>query len=284
MKLKTCLLSIVALLIFSTAMAQDKIYKKNGDMISGKVKEISGRTISYKKADNPDGPVYTINKADLDRIEYSNGTEDNFDDEDNDRRRPPMPPNRMKENKNVHYRNNILSISPMQITEQGVGVGIAYERVLDKSGILSFYFPAIVAFNGNDLNSSSTGPGGTNYNNYHDYNTYYLMPGLKFYPTGSKGKVRYAVGPNVVAAFGQRYVNNVLLNNSGTIIGQDIGYKDHFSLGMIINNSLNINPTARLHLGLEMGIGITYLDQTEGKNTGETEGFFQFGFKIGYRF
>ncbi len=58
--------------------AQDKIYKLKGPAINAKVIEIGTDEIKYKLYDNPDGPVYVVDKSSLNRIEYSNGTTEKF--------------------------------------------------------------------------------------------------------------------------------------------------------------------------------------------------------------
>jgi hypothetical protein len=57
---------------------QDTILKNNGTSINGKIMEISATEVRYKKAENPDGPVYIENRSDLSSISYSNGLKDTF--------------------------------------------------------------------------------------------------------------------------------------------------------------------------------------------------------------
>lgn len=59
-----------------TAMAQDVIVKKDGSSLVGKVVEVTDTEVKYRKADNPDGPLYTIKIVDLMRINYENGQSD----------------------------------------------------------------------------------------------------------------------------------------------------------------------------------------------------------------
>lgn len=260
---KTLLLTIAAALGLNTTYAQDKLYKKNGDMTEVKVTEITARTVSYKKADNTGGPTYTINKADVSKIEYENGSEDFF---------APTGESRPARKK-VDYGNNIISIMPMQIMTYDVGVGIAYERVLDKAGILSFYLPFMVEFDGTNGRNAAINPNGNT------YPAYYIMPGLKFYPTGGKGVIRYAVGPNLAYRTAKEY--DFKFDNLGNIVG--VGEQPRTMLGIMVTNSMNVNPTKNIHLGLELGLGFTYFNKLGGVEMG-TEALAQFGFKIGYRF
>jgi hypothetical protein len=275
MNLKTCSLSLLTLFIAGTALAQDEIYKRNGSVIEGKVIEVGAKTISYKKANNPDGPSYVIDKAQVAKIEYENGSKETF--KDGRRPGPPMPPgfdrNDDEEDdspvSNRKYGNNIIALSPMQLTDEGAGIGLSYERVLDKAkNYVSFYMPTAIAFKRfNDFNNNG------------DYSTLYLMPGIKFYPTGGKGVVRYGVGANIVFATGR---DEYQVWQNGGIVSQWIT-EDFYKLGMIVNNSLNINPTEHLHLGLEFGLGFTYLDDRNSQFDDDSP-LVQFGFKIGYRF
>lgn len=266
MNFKTLLLTTISTAICLSAIAQDKLYKKNGDMVEVKVTEITGRTISYKRVDNTDGPTYTINKAEVAKIVYPNGSEDYFGEADAKRTNSGKKP--------MKYGHNIVSIIPMQLLTEGVGIGLSYERVIDKGGILSFYLP--VAASLTQPTSNAGNPPGTTTTTKP---IYYFMPGLKFYPTGSKGIVRYAVGPNLTYLTGERY--DFRYDNMGNIVG--VGWQQRSALGIMVTNSLNINPNTHIHLGMELGLGFTYMNRLAGVDMG-TEALVQFGFKIGYRF
>ena len=67
-------LSVVVLAMFSfIAHAQDVIVKKDGNTITSKVIEITSSEIKYKKFSNQNGPIYTINKNEVNYIHYENG-------------------------------------------------------------------------------------------------------------------------------------------------------------------------------------------------------------------
>ena len=265
MNIKTLALFVSGLLIAGNTYAQDKLYKKSGDMLEVKVTEVSTRTVSYKKINNQDGPTYTIAKGDVARIEYENGSEDYFGEQERSTQKAKKP---------VKYGNNIISVIPMQVLTNNVGLGLSYERVLDKAGIISFYLPVSIEFDGSPNNGIGPAPV-----NGETYPSYYIMPGVKFYPTGSKGVVRYAVGPNLAYVAGKEF--NFVYDNLGNIVGQDV--QNTSKLGVMVTNSLNINPTSHIHLGIELGIGFTYMNKLGNTELG-TDALAQFGFKIGYRF
>jgi hypothetical protein len=68
------LITILVFLCMPGLRAQDIIIKKNGDEINAKVLEAGTTEIKYKRFDNIDGPVYTIDKSDVFMIKYADGT------------------------------------------------------------------------------------------------------------------------------------------------------------------------------------------------------------------
>lgn len=53
--------------------SQDKISKKNGQSFEAKVVEIGDSNITYQELDNADGPVRSMDRAEIYEIIYSNG-------------------------------------------------------------------------------------------------------------------------------------------------------------------------------------------------------------------
>ncbi len=72
------ILLIAALRVFSQDVI---ILKDSGERIQAKVIDVSGNDVKYKKFENPDGPIYTISKAEIDMILYVNGSKDVFIEE-----------------------------------------------------------------------------------------------------------------------------------------------------------------------------------------------------------
>jgi hypothetical protein len=161
--------------------------------------------------------------------------------------------------------DKVISIAPIQFTENGVGLAIGFEKAIDKEGIIAYNLPLVLTY---DLSNNN------NYGDKHIDPMFYFMPGLKFYPTGSHGKVKYALGPSLVVATGQ--------NTDESYYGYGTPRKVVL-LGVMINNSMNINVTRNVYMGMELGFGFTYIRWYGGINQG-MGGLAQGGFKIGYRF
>lgn len=65
-------------LAYAAQAQQDTLFKTNGEKIACKVLEVGTNGISYKKADNPDGPTFVDNKDDILLIRYRNGQKQEF--------------------------------------------------------------------------------------------------------------------------------------------------------------------------------------------------------------
>lgn len=69
------IIAAVALNSFAVK-AQDTLLMKSGQEIASQIMEITPALVRYKKADNPEGPVYVVNIVDINFIKYRNGTID----------------------------------------------------------------------------------------------------------------------------------------------------------------------------------------------------------------
>lgn len=166
------------------------------------------------------------------------------------------------------YGKTVIAIAPISFSEISKGVGLSYERALDKDGIISLWIPVMFGFRTYSDNLTYT-------SNSAVYGNFYAMPGIKIYPTGSFAKCKYSIGPNLVLATGDRPTDyNILIGGGPT--------ENFLKLGFMVNNSLNLNPMRHLYLGLDFGFGITYINQQGGVDKG-TSGLVHFAFRIGYR-
>ena len=60
------------------AYTQDTIYKRNGDIIASKIIEINPTTVSFKRFDLLDGPMFVTDKNEIKKIKYQIGAIDSF--------------------------------------------------------------------------------------------------------------------------------------------------------------------------------------------------------------
>lgn len=73
-KLLLCILSLLPTFI----EAQDVIVKKDGSTIISKILEVNSSEVKYKKYSNLDGPVFVINKSEIQVINYENGDKEDL--------------------------------------------------------------------------------------------------------------------------------------------------------------------------------------------------------------
>lgn len=63
--------------------AQDRIIKLNGDTLKGYVDRVEKKEIKYRRVDDREAPLYSVDKLDVKRIEFENGNVEAFDNEKN---------------------------------------------------------------------------------------------------------------------------------------------------------------------------------------------------------
>ncbi len=281
MNFKSLLCLAVPFLMATAVNAQDRIFQSNGNVIKARVISVGTESVTYKLYAHQDGQEYTIAKSEIDKIKYESGKQEWFTNKDQD----GAYPHSLREQRSGGMREkmkldkHMLSFAPLQLTEQGFGFAIAYEQGIDKDGIVSFNLPLLSTFN--LYNNSSYGYNYPNYtNNSHQDAMFYFCPGLKFYPTSMFGKLKYSVGPSVVLGYGQETTNDIIQPFSSYA-----GYStyDKLMLGVMITNSLNINPTNHFSLGIDYGLGFTYLNRLNNINQSMSS-INQFAFRMGYRF
>lgn len=297
--LKAVCLGICALGATQLASAQDRVYTSDGKVIDAKVKEVNQRSIVYRRWDNQDGADYVLTRREVERIVYENGTEESFDTQPTRRSPFPPPPGRRNtasrsgsrndnnddftpRKMNPAYGRNILAVAPIQMSLTSVaGVGVHYERVIDKGGIVSLYVPVAFSFYQDEASTFSPTFPNTQLEANRVYA--YAYPGIKFYPGGSGRRLSYSVGPSVGLGFGTVYKESTIYVPGGGYTRR-VSEEGSFQAGFIINNGLNIQATPHLYVGTEFGVGITYYDnRTEDFVVGDGA-MLQFNFKIGYRF
>jgi hypothetical protein len=94
------------------AKAQDLIICKNGQQIKSKVIEVDNIKIKYKKFDNPNGPLYTIKKAEVIKIKYKNGTQDVFE-----KKEEKSTSNNKKEGNEKNKQKTKSTVEPKKVEE-----------------------------------------------------------------------------------------------------------------------------------------------------------------------
>lgn len=121
------LLAVLTLLALANAVhAQDKIYRKNGQIIKAKILEIGVEEVKYKPFENPDGPLYVLPQDKILKIVFENGKTEKFAPDLKD---PEQYEGQLRKALKVDFLGPLLGYT--QITyEKSTGVGKGYELTL----------------------------------------------------------------------------------------------------------------------------------------------------------
>ena len=103
--------------------AQDKIYKKGGEVIKAKVIEIGVDEIKYKVFDNPEGPIYVIDKDRILKVEFENGKTETYQNSLND---PAVYSDQKKKMIKVGFLSPLSGYLPITY-EQNIAPGRSFE-------------------------------------------------------------------------------------------------------------------------------------------------------------
>lgn len=125
--MKQCFLFILGMLFISISVkAQDKIYRKNGQVVKAKIIEVGTSEIKYRVYGDETGPLYILETDRIKKIEYENGKVDkptvNLKD-------PEQYADQLKKAIKIDFLGPLLGYA--QITfERSTGVGKSYELSL----------------------------------------------------------------------------------------------------------------------------------------------------------
>lgn len=190
------------LLMCQFLLAQDIIFTFQGNVYEGKVIEITENAVKYKSKNNPDGPIYSVDKSKVSKIKFENGkTEiinaseqsDSYNSNDDEDR---------KFDSIIRKKKNIVGFDVAQFIY--VSAGMSYERFFGKYSQFSIRIPFSVGFNyiGNEDNLIIDDVKSYNYYATPSANYYIYANGkiagftieFNYYPFNMK-RMNYYVGP-----------------------------------------------------------------------------------------
>lgn len=146
----------IFILTDSSLKAQDKIYRKNGQIIKAKVIEIGTGEIKYKIFNDENGPVYVLEKDRIRKIEYEDGRIEKFTINLKD---PEQYSDQLRKAIKIDFLGPLLGYSQISF-EKSTGVGKSYELSLGiigagKSQVLNYYDNTLGTTNKNQFGISA---------------------------------------------------------------------------------------------------------------------------------
>lgn len=179
----------------------------------------------------------------------------------------------------LDYGTNSITFSPFTVMDYGVGIGLSYEKIFGGNKQLGLILPFSLMLDGKNSPVYRYNDSGFNA-------SIYFTPGLKIYPFG-QSRLTYAFGPSFMLNYGRR---SSVWYTGFPVEGAEVSW---LRMGVMVSNYLNFQVTRFLNFGLEMGLGVRFMDKhsyTEpgmtnpvtlngsGKPTG------RFALTIGFRF
>jgi hypothetical protein len=248
--------------------------------------------VIYKRFDNQAGPEYNLPKKEIIKIVYQNGTTDVFNPKLNGAEQTDGKKNAEITKSKSDLGNNIVTFIPgayswgLMGNMNDPGVGICYERILEKNGHISVVLPVMYNFTSEKDFSYYSVYSSSSYSNGKSYHSISFIPGVKFYPASSKQRIRYALGLSIFATFGSEPYSAYIDNYS--ISSYSLQPDWHYSLyGLMISNSLNASVTKNFFLGVDVNAGVPVSDNRREDVSPIAVVFspvLQFALKIGLRF
>ena len=219
------IIAFAFLMITSLTNAQDVLHMKNDSKLMVKVREINTKEVKYKKYDNLEGPDYSVDKKDVEKIVYENGSIEQV----------------AKKADSLEFKSNIISFNYGDLMK--VRANFSYERLF-RAGFMGIKIPIAVSFE-ND-----------NYSYYDDSPLFFSGVDFNFYPYGQK-KLTYFTGLAVRMGMTQSYNEIIYDDYTYPYYGSNYRYRPSaFFMGGYVNNGLTLHLTKNFSISSMFGLGI----------------------------
>jgi hypothetical protein len=260
------LFSLILVFCFaSTVFSQDVLTLKDGRTFKVTVVEVGKKDVSYRKFDNPKGPLYKAEIKDIARIDYESGASDQFGSQSNTSYKSQNSSSYQSYDPKLLGRN-ILSIDALSLLFQNVS--LSYERIVGKNGKLGLFVPVSINMGGSNDNNGLT----------NSRNIFYSGLDAHYYPLG-QGEFKFYIGPSL--RVGTARVNNGYYEPMFDIYINETMNSSYFSF--LVKMGLQYNPVPELTLGTSLGIGTRrYFYNIPTGNVAGSTAFFNF--TMGFRF
>ncbi len=262
--------------------AQDMIFKKNGEVLEGKIFEINETSVKYKKKTNLDGPTYTIDKSNIIKIRYENGVSENISSDNKENTNTSGTTKTQSQDKDsavIASRKNYLGMDAFQYVN--TSIGIAYQRFLGKYMNWSVNIPITIGFAYMGNNNLATEP--TDYLIYQRGKIFATGIDLYYFPTG-QGRLKYFVGPYFEWGIFKYQLTDYVYNNYNMAYYPQAGpvRSDGQHIAGGITNGFYYQLNNRFLISSSLGLGLKK-DETYSSND-KVVTHVKFNVMFGFRF
>ncbi|MBP6977425.1 MAG: hypothetical protein KBB71_03825 [Lentimicrobiaceae bacterium] len=246
------------MLLSLNTFSQDVLFKTDGSKEEVRILQVGNREIQYKKFDNPDGPVYIVNKENVVMITYENGDYDLFSKPDYRK----TPEDRELE---TNFARNVFAYHLFDLVFGDFG--LSYERLLS-TGKVGIKIPVAFGFD--------------EYDDWSFNNIFYSGVGVNFYPTG-QGKWRYFMGPQLRIGYGRASSWVDYYDDHGNYWYSDDVENEGMYTKFFVDNGVQFMPLMNFSVSAIASIGIRYFPEAPyEEDVVRTDG--QFAINLCYRF
>jgi hypothetical protein len=251
---------LLALFLFNQVNAQDTIFQTDGTVLEAKVKEITSEEIRFTMSSNPDGPLYILQRSEVNRIKYKNGTQEQI---------TTLGLSEIEDKKQTHFllqSNKYKNVAALDVIGLFfTNLNLSYEYIF-KDGNCGIRIPITIGIG--EL---------TNVKGYRE-GTYLLSriwsagADLNFYPKG-QAIITYYLGPSLEAGAytyggGREFRFFTSVNNL---------------YSLVLKNGLCFRPTEHLHITSSLGIGVKHDELNQRYAKKQIERRVTFEVNLGYR-
>lgn len=262
---KSLITLFVATIFTIHSFGQDILTLKDGRTFKVSVVEVSKKDVSYRKFDNPKGPLYRAEVKDIARIDYESGASDEFA-QSNSSYYKAQNSSGTESYDPKKLGRNIIAIDALSLLFQNVS--LSYERIVGDKGKLGLFVPISVNMSGTSDNTGIT----------NSRNIFYSGLDAHYYPFG-QGEFKFFVGPSLRVGTA-RVSNNFYEPNFDIFINESMN-SSYFSF--LVKMGIQYNPVPELSLGTSLGLGTRrYFYNIPNGNVAGSTAFFNF--TLGYRF
>jgi hypothetical protein len=262
--------SLIALFVSSVftiqAFCQDILTLRDGRTFKVSVVEVSKKDVSYRKFDNPKGPLYRAEVKDIARIDYESGASDEFAQSNSSSYTKVQNNSEIQTYDPKKLGRNIIAIDALSLLFQNVS--LSYERIVGDNGKLGLFVPVSINMSGPSDNTGII----------NSRNIFYSGLDAHYYPLG-QGEFKFYVGPSL--RIGTARISNDYYEPAFDIYINESMNSSYFSF--LVKLGIQYNPVPELSLGTSLGIGTRrYFYNIPNGNVAGSTGFFNF--TMGYRF
>lgn len=129
--MKKLYILLIIFCIAGSAFAQDKIYKKDGEIIEVKITEIGTDEIKYKLFTESDGPTYSLDKDRILKVIYENGRVESYQSTLKD---PKLYADQSKNAIKINFLSPLLGFTQLNF-EHNLRPGRSYELSMGIIGL-----------------------------------------------------------------------------------------------------------------------------------------------------